>query len=459
MTAALVGTERQAVAVPVGDGALGALLARVAAAEPDAALLRVGAVLALYERAGWVPPTDPTPGPEAAPPDTQPRVNARAGQHLATMLSGQYDAVLGEWLAAAGTGGWRVPEELLPDLLELGRANPTLRSALGPVLGERGRWLAAQNPDWAYVSTREAVEAALDIDTLWVTNVRGMRLSLLGQLRAADPDGARERVAGTWGEESAEDRVSFLAAFRTGLSMSDEPFLEAALDDRRKEVRLAAADLLARLPEFAAGGADDRAGAPVAPVYPGATDGVCAEAQAPGAAGCDAPRCVRQGDGPGWGGSEAADDLAGREGVVAAADAGGGAAAGLDRGLGGDAGRPGGGGDGQRLERGIDPRLGAGGGTAGDAGLGRAVAVGPPGTDGGVWPERIWWTCCRPTTREELILRLLEEDLKPSYGNHPVLFFLRHSRHPWSATLTRRVLALAWERSVDADGQRRLFRP
>src|SRR5689334_19903352 len=98
VTAALVGTERQAVAVPVGDGALGALLARVDAADVEAALLSAAAVLALYEQAGWVPPADPTPGPEAAPPETQPRVDARAGQHLATMLSGQYDAVLSEWL-------------------------------------------------------------------------------------------------------------------------------------------------------------------------------------------------------------------------------------------------------------------------------------------------------------------------------------------------------------------------
>jgi hypothetical protein len=246
VTAALVGTERQPGAVPEGAGALGALLARVDAADGPAALLSAAAALVLYGRAGWVPPTDPTPLPEAAPPDTQPRVTARAGEHLATMLAGQQTGALAEWLAAAGAGGWRVPEELLPDLLELGRGNPTLRAVIGPALGERGRWLAAQNPEWAYVG---AADAALDVDTLWVTNVRGMRLALLGRLRATDPDGARERVAGTWGEESAEDRAAFLAAFRSGLRPSDEPFLEAALDDRRKEVRLAAADLLARLPE------------------------------------------------------------------------------------------------------------------------------------------------------------------------------------------------------------------
>jgi hypothetical protein len=39
-----------------------------------------------------------------------------------------------------------------------------------------------------------------------------------------------------------------VAGLADGLSAADEPFLEAALDDRRKEVRLAASALLARLP-------------------------------------------------------------------------------------------------------------------------------------------------------------------------------------------------------------------
>src|SRR5262249_26256202 len=47
------------------------------------------------------------------------------------------------------------------------------------------------------------------------------------------------------------DRTDFLTLFEHGLSLDDEPFLESALDDKRKEVRRAAADLLASLPESA----------------------------------------------------------------------------------------------------------------------------------------------------------------------------------------------------------------
>src|SRR5690349_5628531 len=77
VTAALVGTERQGFAVPVGEGALKALLARLDGVEPEAALLSAAATLALYGKAGWVPASDAAPGPEPAPPETQPRVSAQ----------------------------------------------------------------------------------------------------------------------------------------------------------------------------------------------------------------------------------------------------------------------------------------------------------------------------------------------------------------------------------------------
>ncbi|WP_244894215.1 DUF5691 domain-containing protein [Planobispora rosea] len=46
-----------------------------------------------------------------------------------------------------------------------------------------------------------------------------------------------------------EDRAAFLELLGEGLSLDDEPFLEAALDDRRIEVRHRASELLTRLPD------------------------------------------------------------------------------------------------------------------------------------------------------------------------------------------------------------------
>jgi hypothetical protein len=109
-------------------------------------------------------------------------------------------------------------------------------------LGARGRWLAAQNPAWDYSAGQLSQDD-------WGTGSRDARVALLTQLRKEDPVEARTLLESGWAEETHDDRARFLALLETGLSMADEPFLEAALDDRRKEVRKTAADLLARLPE------------------------------------------------------------------------------------------------------------------------------------------------------------------------------------------------------------------
>jgi hypothetical protein len=110
-------------------------------------------------------------------------------------------------------------------------------------MGERGRWLAGLNPAWAWAA------GAAEDTTTWATGSSAARRLLLSRLRATDPVAARELLASTWSTETPDDRAAFVALLATNLSMADEPFLEAALDDRRKEVRQAAAALLWRLPD------------------------------------------------------------------------------------------------------------------------------------------------------------------------------------------------------------------
>jgi hypothetical protein len=76
-------------------------------------------------------------------------------------------------------------------------------------------------------------------------------MSALAALRATDPGRARALLEETWKGESAADRARFLESLATGLAADDEPFLEAALDDRSTTVRATAAELLATLPASA----------------------------------------------------------------------------------------------------------------------------------------------------------------------------------------------------------------
>jgi hypothetical protein len=249
VTTALVGTERQALPASAAGGPLADLLARLDAADAEAALLGAAAMVGLYRRSGWLPAADDRPAPEPCPPETLPRCPPRAAQRLAALLAEDRREFLPEWLGTAAATRVRVPEAALPELLDMARARPELWELLAPVAGERGRWLAALNPEWSHLAAADAEDA-----DVWETGSRPERLAWLQRLRASDPDQARERVAATWATDTPEDRGRFLAIFRTGLSIADEPFVEEALDDRRKEVRQMAAELLARLPESRLGG-------------------------------------------------------------------------------------------------------------------------------------------------------------------------------------------------------------
>ncbi|MBW8485412.1 DUF5691 domain-containing protein [Actinomadura parmotrematis] len=243
VSAALLGTERRAVpplpGAPPPDG--------------DAAgrLLDQAAVLAVRRRAGLRPPATAAEPVAPAPPEEAPAVPPAAAARLARILAGEQARMLGEWLDAAAARGLRVPARLLPDLLEKGRADRGLRPSIAGAAGRRGVWLALQNTDWAYlVGSGDDPGGGAEV---WETGTRNQRVAHLSALRGTDPGAARAALASTWPTEAAPDRAAFLATFAHGLSAGDEEFLEAALEDRGKDVRQTASDLLARLPGSAYG--------------------------------------------------------------------------------------------------------------------------------------------------------------------------------------------------------------
>jgi hypothetical protein len=241
-TTALLGTDRQPLSLPPVEGALGTLLAQIDPNPPEPALLNTAALLAIYRRVGRLP-AQRTSAVASAPVDDQPCCSAQATLHLVALLDGIHSAVLPEWLALAAGQQLRVSEEILPALLDHGAQHASQRKAIRRVIGVRGRWLASLNPAWSY-----AADTTNTIDDHWQTGLPDTRLALLHDLRQSDPARALALIASTWATEPPSLRAKFLAALAINLSLADEPFLEAALDDRRKEVRDEASQLLARLP-------------------------------------------------------------------------------------------------------------------------------------------------------------------------------------------------------------------
>ena len=116
---------------------------------------------------------------------------------------------------------------------------------MAAVLGERGLWLAAQNPNWGWAVATGGSE---DDETVWEEGALGERISALCRVRGRDPGLGLVWVEDVWKAEKADARVAMVTVLEIGLSSGDEQFLEKALDDRSVRVREAAALLLARIP-------------------------------------------------------------------------------------------------------------------------------------------------------------------------------------------------------------------
>ncbi len=239
-----------------------ASVAGLGLARPEARILAAAAVLGAGRRVGRradrfegaideAPPEDLAAAPEAAVQLLELLVGGQVPLSGVMGGGGEGDLV-GHWLTACAAAGRRLPPPLLLPILDAATRRTVLRPPTLRALGRRGAWLAAMNPTWAWAATDADADTdgqhGDDVEARWATAPRPVRLALLASLRAQAPDQARTLLATTWPRETAADRAALVEALRTGLSDDDEPFLEAALDDRAAAVRTAAAGLLDSLP-------------------------------------------------------------------------------------------------------------------------------------------------------------------------------------------------------------------
>jgi hypothetical protein len=237
LRAALAGTAREP--MPSAGAALDALVPKDAQAEQR--LLLLAGARAVARRAGFRPATFPVPEP--APEETLAACSPKAAELIGWFLGADEHDLLLEAFQALQAARQRLRPELLPAALSL--RDEALREALLPALGARGAWLGKLREDWSWATGAAAPSADL---LVWEVGTHPERLALLRSLRAQQPEAARRLLESTWKNEKADRRAQFLTVLQTGLGDADEPFLEAALDDRGLEVRALAPRLLARLP-------------------------------------------------------------------------------------------------------------------------------------------------------------------------------------------------------------------
>lgn len=182
----------------------------------------------------------PEPAPEQDP-NQPPQAFVTTVNAVLARTPTTRDPLLTEALTLLARAGMVLPTRLLVPMLNAATWNREIATALPPVLGARGRWLAGLDPRWL---RGHAIDEPKPQD--WDEGSLAERVAWVRHVRATDPDAGRELVAETR-KEKASDRAQFVAALGVGLGLDDEELLEGLLRDRSKEVGRTAAGLLARI--------------------------------------------------------------------------------------------------------------------------------------------------------------------------------------------------------------------
>ncbi|HRW09811.1 MAG TPA: DUF5691 domain-containing protein [Caldilineaceae bacterium] len=243
----ILGTSRQPSAPPLPPAIAALMAGGQEEADAETHFLQHAALLTQYEAAGALPSAlDEASGLgelTPAPAESLHPVGARAAALLHQLLADFDLRLVVEWLGYAARNGQYLPHETLPALFDLAGKQRSLPAALAPCIGERGRWLLALNPLWQ-ATMAEACDA-----NQWQMGNTNARATYLTELRHRDPEAARQALEAVWHEEAAAERAAFVATLRANLSAADLPFLEEALADRSRNVRIVAGRLLVALPQ------------------------------------------------------------------------------------------------------------------------------------------------------------------------------------------------------------------
>ncbi|MFW0793344.1 DUF5691 domain-containing protein [Gordonia sp. CPCC 205515] len=243
VSAALVGVRTRPVTTDDVDPVIGAHLPTTST-DPVVTTLTIAALTAVAHQSLGPESVVAEPIPPA-PADPRPPMSALAAAYVHRALD--LTPRLADWcLNLLGRSTVAPPSTLLPALLARTSREVDIRETVARIVGPRGHWLAQYAPELGAVLPTATSAAQLD-DSAWTHGQPAERRGYLAALRERDPHAALDLLGQTWTAETGDDRELLITALRPNLSPYDEAFLEAALDDRRKAVRTAAAGLLVTL--------------------------------------------------------------------------------------------------------------------------------------------------------------------------------------------------------------------
>lgn len=168
--------------------------------------------------------------------DSLPTCNAAVTSLLRTALQTKQLPLLLEIFQRMQQHNQVLPADLLVDGLTLAESHPLLQSTIAGTLGNRGHWLAQQNPAWQFAAQPD-----------WHQLQGEQLLTHLRILRDAAPDRFLQTVETLWPSLAAKDRQKLLTLFEPVPQSDAHAFLTRCRQDRSQAVRQLATRLLIRL--------------------------------------------------------------------------------------------------------------------------------------------------------------------------------------------------------------------
>ena len=183
---ALVGTSKHAGPLPTPSHPAAALVAGLADDDRERSLLLRWGARAVYDLAGRQAVTGIEPiGP--APLETNKMASRKLADLLQAAVAADGHELLIDCLRQMEARLVVLPHEVLPVVLEL--KDPGVRRRVVPILGERGRWLCHQNPEWSSFLAADLSQDRVDVEALkhtWDNGTIDERCQALKTLRRHD---------------------------------------------------------------------------------------------------------------------------------------------------------------------------------------------------------------------------------------------------------------------------------
>jgi len=153
--------------------------------DPARLVLKAAATISMMRKAGKQPADFDGNLPSIIQKNPTNICSKRAVQYLNMILKRNDLLILSEFLIILKKYNKSLPPEALPITLDKAVKTPKIWQTLSPVLGNRGRWLMDQNPDWAILDYTPSLDD-------WKNGNTKERVAYLSHQRSIDPVGARK---------------------------------------------------------------------------------------------------------------------------------------------------------------------------------------------------------------------------------------------------------------------------